>query len=445
MAKRLQHRGGTTSQHSTFTGAVREVTVDTDKNTLVVHDGATAGGHPLATATNFTSTGIDDNATSTAITINSSGNVGIGTSSPSVPLDVNGITRTVNAYSLGYAGVPGSTSAFGAGTISTDGNWGMYFRATTGAAIADFAWVNGAGTERMRIDSSGNLLVGTTTSGYKLNVNGISNFSGYSNWTSGTHLYWNGGDVGITNDGTNLVFKTYDGSSLLERVRITSTGNVGIGTSSPNGILELKSTGNTNFFITAGNTSASQIVLGDTDDIDVGKITYSHNGNSMEFIVNASERMRINSAGQVILGGTSHADDLLYLTRSNDGKLIRFFRGSNEVGDISVNSSSTAYNTSSDYRLKESVTYDFDATTRLKQLKPCRFNFISDETNTLVDGFLAHEAQVVVPECVTGTHNEVDADGNPVYQGIDQSKLVPLLVKTIQELEARITALETQP
>src|SRR6056300_1180186 len=77
MAKRLQHRGGTTSQHSTFTGAVREVTVDTDKNTLVVHDGATAGGHPLATATNFKSTGIDDNATSTAITIDSSQNVQI--------------------------------------------------------------------------------------------------------------------------------------------------------------------------------------------------------------------------------------------------------------------------------------------------------------------------------------------------------------------------------
>ena len=75
MAKRLQHRGGTTSQHSSFTGAVREVTVDTDKNTLVVHDGATAGGHPLATATNFKSTGIDDNATSTAISIDSSQNV----------------------------------------------------------------------------------------------------------------------------------------------------------------------------------------------------------------------------------------------------------------------------------------------------------------------------------------------------------------------------------
>jgi hypothetical protein len=93
------------------------------------------------------------------------------------------------------------------------------------------------------------------------------------------------------------------------------------------------------------------------------------------------------------------------------------------------------------------VVYDWDATTRLKQLKPARFNFITNDTT--VDGFLAHEAQAVVPESVTGTHNEVDNDGNAVYQGIDQSKLVPLLVKAIQEqqaliesLTARITTLE---
>jgi hypothetical protein len=76
-------------------------------------------------------------------------------------------------------------------------------------------------------------------------------------------------------------------------MRINSSGNVGIGTTTPNGILELKSSGNTNFFITAGNTSASQVVLGDPDDIDVGKIVYSHNVNAMEFVVNAAERMRI--------------------------------------------------------------------------------------------------------------------------------------------------------
>ena len=105
--------------------------------------------------------------------------------------------------------------------------------------------------------------------------------------------------------------------------------------------------------------------------------------------------------------------------------------------------SSTAYNTSSDYRLKTEVTYDWDATTRLKQLKPARFKWIvAGDDAVFVDGFLAHEAQAVVPEAVTGTKDEVDADGNAVMQGIDQSKLVPLLVKTIQELEARIAALE---
>ena len=83
-----------------------------------------------------------------------------------------------------------------------------------------------------------------------------------------------------------------------------------------------------------------------------------------------------------------------------------------------------------------------DATTRLKQLKPKRFNFKSDETNTLVDGFLAHEVSGIVPEAITGEKDAVDSEGNPEYQGIDQSKLVPLLVKTIQELEARITTLE---
>ncbi len=120
-------------------------------------------------------------------------------------------------------------------------------------------------------------------------------------------------------------------------------------------------------------------------------------------------------------------------------------------GAIRGTSNSVSYNTSSDYRLKENVDYTWDATTRLKQLKPCRFNWISDDTNTTLDGFLAHEVTGIVPEAAHGIKDETetytDDDGNeqtrPVYQGIDQSKLVPLLVKTIQELEARITALES--
>jgi hypothetical protein len=116
--------------------------------------------------------------------------------------------------------------------------------------------------------------------------------------------------------------------------------------------------------------------------------------------------------------------------------------GSTQVGSITVSTTATAYNTSSDHRLKENVVAMSGATERLKQLAPKRFNFIAD-ADTTVDGFLAHEVQAVVPEAITGTHNEVDSDGNPVYQGIDQSKLVPLLVATIQELEARIAALES--
>ena len=135
---------------------------------------------------------------------------------------------------------------------------------------------------------------------------------------------------------------------------------------------------------------------------------------------------------------------VVYSTLTSGTTLFHYFiYNGSVVGSISSTGSSTAYNTSSDYRLKENVTDMTDATTRLKQLKPKRFNFISDETNTLVDGFLAHEVSSIVPEAITGEKDAVDGEGNPQYQGIDQSKLVPLLVKTIQELEARITALES--
>jgi len=121
---------------------------------------------------------------------------------------------------------------------------------------------------------------------------------------------------------------------------------------------------------------------------------------------------------------------------------LTFINGNGSVGSVVTSGSATAYNTSSDYRLKENAVALTGATDRLNQLSPKRFNFIAD-AETTVDGFMAHEVQSVVPEAITGTHNEVDDEGNPVYQAIDQSKLVPLLVATIQELEARITALET--
>ena len=132
-------------------------------------------------------------------------------------------------------------------------------------------------------------------------------------------------------------------------------------------------------------------------------------------------------------------------TSSSANSIVFRDGDSNDCGIIGINAANNtaSYGTSSDYRLKENVTYTWDATTRLKQLKPARFNFISNPDNETLDGFLAHEAQTVVPESVNGDKDAVNSNGDPVYQNIDQSKLVPLLTKALQELEARITALES--
>jgi len=185
---------------------------------------------------------------------------------------------------------------------------------------------------------------------------------------------------------------------------------------------------------------------------------------SADAAITWSEAMRIDSSGNLLLGTTTNLDTASRLnvkySYTNSGaawesnstathNAIVFKNPNGLVGTIQTSGSSTAYNTSSDHRLKEAVVDMTGAIDRVKQLAPKRFNFIADPDDTTVDGFLAHEAQTVVPEAVTGTHNEVDDDGNAVMQGIDQSKLVPLLTGALQEaiakieaLEARVTALE---
>jgi len=313
-------------------------------------------------------------------------------------------------------------------------------------------------TERMRIDTSGNVGIGTSSisSGVKMQVQSTGGtILSIKDTTSGSGDYsniWFGdedaefaGFLGYNHSTDAMTF----GTSATERMRIDSSGNVGIGTSSPSAKLHVAGILNI-----ADSSDVSLLNIG-----SIGGTTRiqgrSGGGNQpLTFWTNDSERMRIDSIGHIGIGGKTaqtHAQTGFYFVNAGElwigrgaaDTIMRFgyTPTSTQVGSVSVTSSSTSYNTSSDYRLKENVVADWDATTRLKQLNPVRFNFIAD-ADTTVDGFLAHEVQSVVPEAVTGTHNEVDDEGNPVYQGIDQSKLVPLLVKTIQELEARIAALE---
>jgi len=246
---------------------------------------------------------------------------------------------------------------------------------------------------------------------------------------------------------------------------------LGVGVTTPLTIFDVKPSSNRHILFSDSAAYASNAIMGSNDA--GGEIALGVVGSPIQFFSGAVERMRLTSAGEFLVNKTSdniavngwavNANGRGQLTCSGAGAPIlrlnhtgptgteypiEFFKNGSQVGSVSITSSNTSYNTVSDYRLKENVTLLTGATDRLQQIPVHRFNFIADPDKT-VDGFLAHEVQAVVPECVTGTKDAVDANGDPVYQGIDQSKLVPLLtaalqgaIAEIETLKTRVTALE---
>jgi len=346
--------------------------------------------------------------------------------------------------------------------------------------------INSSGTETSFIKKDGqgyfggSVGIGTSSPSEKLVLANSSNEIKFGLDGSSHDIFSNGKtfNIGTTDD---TVVRMFQNNSETMRL---SGGNVGIGsTLTDRGLLNVNHVNNGHFFAdphialtltsATDNASSAGITYATSDSDNYGYFLGAQrtNGGLGNFILkwhdNSSggtrEVFRVDSDSNFLVGTTNSSVAIqstdvgavitstgrIFTTsadhhgfnRTSNGEVIRFRRSATEVGNISVTSSATSFNTSSDYRLKENVADLTGATTRLKQLEPKRFNFIAD-ADTTVDGFLAHEVQSVVPEAITGTHNEVDDDGNPVYQGIDQSKLVPLLVATIKELEARITALE---
>ena len=219
--------------------------------------------------------------------------------------------------------------------------------------------------------------------------------------------------------------------------------------------------------LTAGNsTSGSDIVLTSGDKITGFTSTgIDDNATSNALTIDSSENVFVTKTvtDATVVGwsfgsdgrgtqvfdfsGSNEALILNNINASESTYVIDFRQQGTDSGRIRVLSNSVEYQTSSDYRLKENVTYDWDAIPRLKELKPVRFNWIKDSTNTVIDGFIAHETQEVVPESVGGDKDEVYPEGHekagePKYQGIDQSKLVPLLAKAMIEQQEIIEQLQ---
>jgi len=361
----------------------------------------------------------------------------------------------------------------------TDANTGIFFPAADTIAFAE------GGVEAMRIDSSGNVGIGTSSPASKLEVAGYTNITtggikvsgsvtGYTNEVSlGGTTADSSYAISTTGTGTPNMFFDHRGTSNTgtftfrvgtgggtERMRIDSSGNVGIGTSSPSYKLDVSGNGRVTGDLYVG--ASTNIIYESSSNLNVraaNALVLSTNG--------ANERMRIDSSGNVMMGvtsplssgkfsisfdGSTRQGQVLRTTIGTTGSTYIQFENSagSTAGYIIHNGTTTVnYVTSSDYRLKEEITPMTGALAKVAQLKPVTYKWKVDGSDG--EGFIAHELAEVCPIAVTRKKDEVDADGNPKYQGVDTSFLVATLTAAIQEqqalitaLTARITALEAQ-
>ena len=388
---------------------------------------------------------------------------------------------TING-TTGVAGVDGSNAT--PAIQGTDSNTGLSFG-------SDTVNINTGGSTRATINSSGKLIVGSTDD-YAENVQAA--FYGASNGgialasgTSGlSRLMFADATSGNSGASVGSIIYAHSDNSLrfninggTERMRIDSSGNVGINKSNPSYPFVARRTDASGIIGEFANSSGYGLTIGQASASGEAYLR-TGTGQALAFVTNsgsglANERMRIDSSGRVGIG--TNSPDYLFNVVSSANDMCRFQQTTNDggssysmifmkhaaarsgsngiditfqndsgttVGQIDHGQSTTQYRTSSDYRLKENAAAISDGITRLKTLKPYRFNWISEPDQPKVDGFFAHEVTPAVPEAISGTKDEVDSDNKPIYQGIDQSKLVPLLTAALQEAITKIETLETK-
>jgi hypothetical protein len=431
--------------------------------------------------------------------INAAGNVGIGTSSPITKLTIGsysgarlpyingtgttfgaegitvtssntsntsvggGIDLTNNVRSVGaYSPVISFSSMTSGGAYNNSyaGIWGIYQEddGNWAAGHIAFGTSNPYGIqEKMRLTKDGNLGIGTTSPAAALHVKNSAATNIYLESTGSSvyqQLVNSGGSAYIGSSSNDLLFLT--NSAGNERMRITSGGNVGIGTSSPTDY-----SGYTTLHVNGKSGTGSGVIRVTNFNGTAGFNMYADNAATFNttsaipilFLTQDTERMRITSGGNVLIGDTSgsakfvinqsaSAVDCMQIFATNGGTgyyynagasttaYAAFFVNSNGVvGSIYLSGTSTAYNTSSDYRLKTDLK-DYSGLDLVSKIKTYDYEWKSDKTRSY--GVIAHELQSVINYAVTGVK-----DGKEM-QGVDYSKIVPVLIKAIQELNDKI-------
>jgi hypothetical protein len=423
------------------------------------------------------------------LTLDSSGNLGLGVTPSATP----GGVKSINVGSQGYVWGDGVEYKFNAGITNNayvNGNNSFAAITSRNAAVFElngdtFIWKQAstgtAGstlslTSAMTLDASGRLGIGNTSPTTTLSI-GVS--AGSGGYNGGVYLNRGSGSYNFyeASDGTNSIIFGLDNTVSVakigsvnsypigfftgnaERARITSSGNMGIGTTDEYGRLNVQrftsapqSTLAIGDFATASNDVGIYLRTTGTAGISTagGPIAFYRGGPG------TTESARIDSSGNLLVGSTSagltNTNSVTLQTNGPGGVLVANHSGTasgsaytffayngSSIGGITQNgTTAVAYNTSSDYRLKNTIAPMTGALAKVALLKPCTYKWNADGSDG--EGFIAHELQAVVPQCVTGEKDAVDAEGKPQYQGIDTSFLVATLTAAIQELKAEFDA-----
>ena len=388
----------------------------------------------------------------------SGANLGIGTTSPSTLLHTSLAAENGSIATFGLSGQTNNQSFI----IKADDSDSLFtFRfGSSNSTYPAVRFNMGADQEAMRIDSSGNVGIGTTSPTSALNVAGRLDVDGLQNQNTAEIVAnsTSGQSFGLlVNAGSTSAdycanFRDKDSGAIMI---LRGDGDIGIGTSTPNRTIEIKksSPGIRLEETSSGGSKRLEFFV----DSSEANIAAPQSAQTIMFSVSGSDTMRLARSG-------SHAEMFLNCNETftsavfslqtngtcgigiktgatNSQKHISFRNPNGEVGQIVTGSNSTTYDTTSDYRLKENEVAISDGITRLKTLKPYKFNF-KNTPSEILDGFYAHEVMTVVPQAVNGEKDEVDSNGDPKYQGIDHSMIVPLIVAAVKELITKVESLE---